>query len=179
MDDDHINNFVRHNVTEDVVSKPRKLRKRRKDKDREASASETLCCGCRDLVRSEDDGADGQGTTKPPERPKVRLKAIDKDDKLFHNCATIVENSYVCPFETSFSDYHCIYCREIFTDPKELRDHTMTHDPKKYKDLVIRNRKIPQIDVLRIDCRLCEEKIEDLDTFKKHIITVHQIYLFP
>nr|XP_032525921.1 zinc finger protein 624-like [Danaus plexippus plexippus] len=54
----------------------------------------------------------------------------------YANIVTIVENSYACPFETSFSDYFCVYCRHLFTDPNKLREHTLNHDPLTFKEVV-------------------------------------------
>uniref|UniRef100_A0A2A4J945 Protein krueppel n=1 Tax=Heliothis virescens TaxID=7102 RepID=A0A2A4J945_HELVI len=106
-----------------------------------------------------------------------RPATIDKDLHLLRNAVKIVENSYVCPFVTVFSDYHCVYCREMFLDPNVLRQHTMTHDPKTYKD-VIDIKKLLQVDIDRIDCRLCDEKIDNLDSFKEHITTIHGLKLY-
>lgn len=113
----------------------------------------------------------------PPQEKPRRPRVLDNEHKSFLNTITIVENSYVCPFDTSFSDYYCIYCREIYTDPDKLRQHTLSHDPSTFKDIT--NKKNPQIDVLRIDCRLCSDRIEDLETFKVHITTVHGLKLHP
>ncbi|XP_039762425.1 zinc finger protein 25-like [Pararge aegeria] len=97
-----------------------------------------------------------------------------ENTKRLHNILTIIENSYACPFDTSFSDYFCVYCRQVFTDPNKLRDHSMTHDPRGFKDVLTngQNNKKVQIDVYRIDCRLCPEPINDLEQFKNHI-TIH------
>lgn len=92
------------------------------------------------------------------------------------NTITIVECSYVCPFDTSFSDYYCVYCRQQFTDPVELREHTMNHDPLAYKDLP--RKKTPQIDTIRIDCRLCSLPIPTLEELKAHL-TAHGKRLHP
>lgn len=35
------------------------------------------------------------------------------------------------------------------------------------------------MDITRIDCRLCSEKIDDIDTFKRHITTEHKKLLYP
>ncbi|KPJ14223.1 Zinc finger protein 57 [Papilio machaon] len=94
-----------------------------------------------------------------------------------HNTVSIVETSYVCPFDTSFSDYYCIYCRKQFTDPNKLREHTMTHDPQKYKE--IPHKKTLQIDILRIDCRLCPQRIDNIDDLKRHITNIHHKVLYP
>ncbi|XP_026743941.1 zinc finger protein 12-like isoform X2 [Trichoplusia ni] len=106
-----------------------------------------------------------------------RPLTIDKDLHILRNTIKIVENSYVCPFMTVFSDYHCVYCNEMFIDPNQLRDHTMTHDPKTYKT-VVNTKKLAQLDIDRIDCRLCDEKIDSIDTFKEHITSVHKKTLY-
>ncbi|OWR54806.1 hypothetical protein KGM_205383 [Danaus plexippus plexippus] len=81
----------------------------------------------------------------------------------YANIVTIVENSYACPFETSFSDYFCVYCRHLFTDPNKLREHTLNHDPLTFKEVLSNsaNNKKVQIDMFRIDCRLCPQ-VRDL-----------------
>ncbi|VVD05365.1 unnamed protein product [Leptidea sinapis] len=96
------------------------------------------------------------------------------------NIITLVENSYVCPFDTSFSDYFCVYCRTIFTDPIKLREHTYTHDPQTIKDVLAKytaTKKI-QLDLYRVDCRLCTEVITDIGSLKRHLAshgkTVHE-----
>ncbi|XP_048003667.1 zinc finger protein draculin-like [Leguminivora glycinivorella] len=153
---------------------PRKEeRKRKKESEREVERRvRSLGNKLRSMLEK-----DAKSAYAPPPK-KPRQPCIDQEDKEFHNRATIIENSYVCPFESSYSDYHCVYCRELFLDPTLLREHTLTHDPKTYKDLFRINKKMPQIDILRIDCRLCEEKIQDLDTFKNHLATTHGKHLF-
>ncbi|XP_069363847.1 gastrula zinc finger protein XlCGF46.1-like isoform X2 [Maniola hyperantus] len=104
------------------------------------------------------------------------MKSNSEKDKSLLNAVTIVENSYACPFNAFFNNYLCIYCRQKFVDPDKLREHTMTHDIRKYKGILEnfrrRNNKC-QIDFYRIDCRLCDEKISDLNTFQTHITQVH------
>ncbi|KAH9635204.1 hypothetical protein HF086_009544 [Spodoptera exigua] len=123
-----------------------------------------------------------------PERGQVKLRSpkplpppakrnIDNEQKILFNTIAIVENSFVCPFNSSFSDYYCIYCRQSHTDPNRLREHTLTHDPKTFKDIVSIKKQI-QIDIFRIDCRLCSITIDDLDSFKTHITSAHGIVLF-
>lgn len=113
-------------------------------------------------------------------QPAVEKKrVVDADYKAYKDCVTLVESSYACPFDTSFSDYFCVYCRQVFTDPDKLREHTLTHDPVAYKDIVTAVKKLPQIDVHRIDCRLCSVKIDSLDTFKDHLNNVHGMTFYP
>nr|XP_026489425.1 zinc finger protein 26-like [Vanessa tameamea] len=119
-------------------------------------------------------------TDSPPQK-KIQLKkqAIDHDQMAFTNTITIVHNSYVCPFHNRISFYYCYYCKDQFTNPNELREHTLSHDPKELFEDTTENKKTPKIDITRIDCRLCPEKIDDLDTFKTHITNVHGKVIYP
>ncbi|KAF9419601.1 hypothetical protein HW555_003879 [Spodoptera exigua] len=89
------------------------------------------------------------------------------------NVLTIVEYSFVCPFKCRHNHLLCYYCGELYSDPDLLRQHTQNiHHPKKFK--VTEHKKMVKIDLTRIDCRLCTTKIDDLETFKKHISEVHK-----
>lgn len=89
------------------------------------------------------------------------------------NILTIVEYSYVCPFKCRHNHLICYYCGEHFNDPQLLREHTLnTHHPKKFK--VTEHKNMIKVDLTRIDCRLCPEKIDSLQEFKRHISTVHK-----
>ncbi|XP_049704108.2 transcription factor Ouib [Helicoverpa armigera] len=114
------------------------------------------------------------------ETQKTKKKQeLDHDFMVYTNATTIVHNSYVCPFQNRISIYYCFYCRDQFTNPNELREHTLNHDPVELFQSTMENRKIPKIDITRIDCRLCSEKIDDLEIFKKHITSVHGKKLYP
>lgn len=104
---------------------------------------------------------------KSMQKPK-----LDNEVKAVRNTVTIVENSYVCPFDTSFSDYFCVYCRNVFTEPEKLREHTLTHDPGAYKEAVA-SKRLLQIDTQRVDCRLCLMNIIDVESLKKHLEVDH------
>ncbi|XP_034838000.1 PR domain zinc finger protein 5-like isoform X2 [Maniola hyperantus] len=110
---------------------------------------------------------------------KKQADALDQNRMALSNTVTIVNCSYVCPFHNRISFYYCFYCKDQFTNPSELREHTLSHDPTELFENSIENKKIPKIDITRIDCRLCPEKIYDLDTFKNHITTQHQKVLHP
>lgn len=98
---------------------------------------------------------------------------------VFKNTVTIVHNSYICPFVTRISMYYCYYCKDQFTNPSELRDHTLSHDPRTKFQHMIEYNKMPKMDVTRVDCRLCLEKIDTVESFKTHITTVHGKMLYP
>ncbi|KAJ0170010.1 hypothetical protein K1T71_014616 [Dendrolimus kikuchii] len=110
-------------------------------------------------------------------RQLPRKRVVDNDNKAFRNTATIIENSYVCPFDTSYSDYYCIYCREVFTDPDKLREHNLTHDAGSFTKCDL-NKKFLQVDVYRIDCRLCDVKINTIETLKEHLKDIHSVNLY-
>lgn len=88
------------------------------------------------------------------------------------NILTIVEFSYVCPFKCRHNHLLCYYCGQNFSDPVLLREHTeVIHHPKKFK--VTEHKNMIKIDLTRIDCRLCQATIDDLEEFKRHITSVH------
>ncbi|KAF9812385.1 hypothetical protein SFRURICE_005496 [Spodoptera frugiperda] len=88
-----------------------------------------------DLNDDVDDTYQPDEETGPKPLSPPAKRNIDNEQKILFNTITIVENSYVCPFNSSFSDYFCIYCRQGHTDPNRLREHTLTHDPKTFKDI--------------------------------------------
>ncbi|XP_047518859.1 zinc finger protein 77-like [Pieris napi] len=157
-----------YDIEPEVPVKKKKSLKKKRHKDNKEDVSKEIDIHTMEELQYAD----------PP--PEKESKSQDYD-KLIDNIVTIVENSYVCPFDTSFSDYFCMYCRVVFTNPNKLREHTLTHNPKTFKEIVTNysmNKKI-QIDIDRIDCRLCSEVISDIDVFKSHItshgMTIHSI----
>lgn len=104
---------------------------------------------------------------------KLKEKHYDseKSYKVFHNVTTIIQNSHVCPFRCRHNNLLCYYCRKVCSSPEELRSHTNEHNPTKFR--IKEYRTMIKVDVLKIDCRLCDAKIDDLDTFKNHIVDVH------
>ncbi|KAM3957687.1 LOW QUALITY PROTEIN: uncharacterized protein ACR2FA_008401 [Aphomia sociella] len=116
---------------------------------------------------------------KKPKPTKKKKPSIDHDHMVYTNAVTIVQNSYVCPFHNRISNYYCYYCKDQFLNPIELRDHTLTHDPKEMFESMMENKKIPKVDITRIDCRLCDDKIDDLTAFKDHITSVHGKKIYP
>lgn len=101
-----------------------------------------------------------------------QMREKDPSYKRETNILTIVEYSYVCPFKCRHNHLLCYYCGEIFSDPVLLREHTLKgHHPKKFK--VTEHRSMIKVDLTRIDCRLCNVKIDNLDDFRNHITSAH------
>ncbi|KPJ01325.1 Zinc finger protein 333 [Papilio xuthus] len=115
----------------------------------------------------------------PMSKVQQLMRERDPSYKTETNILTIVEYSYACPFRCRHNNLLCYYCGENFLDPKQLRQHTSEiHHPKKFKICEHRNIML-KLDLTRIDCRLCAEKINTLEEFKLHISNVHKkIYYF-
>ncbi|KAG7298326.1 hypothetical protein JYU34_017926 [Plutella xylostella] len=113
-------------------------------------------------------------------QPKLFKKQLEKKDTTERdldymaeeNLLNIIENSYVVPFKNRRNNYYCYYCKDYYPKPEDLREHTITHDTKPFQ-LLMGYKKMPKLDITRIDCRLCTEKIDDINTFKSHIEQVH------
>ncbi|XP_063390672.1 zinc finger protein 57-like isoform X1 [Cydia fagiglandana] len=176
MDPDYVDDGVDNGDLDVTVAKPKKSLKKEKKKVKRREKR-----GKRELVeKMRKTGERLRKLEKIEIQPAVEKKrVVDADYKAYKDCVTLVESSFVCPFDTSFSDYFCVYCRQVFTDPDKLREHTLTHDPSAYKDIVTAVKKLPQIDVHRIDCRLCPVKIDTLDMFKDHLNNVHGMTFYP
>lgn len=113
--------------------------------------------------------------SKVPKKPPAEKKNNydrDLDCMSEENLLTIIQYSYVCPFKNRRNNYYCFYCKDYYPKPEDLREHTVTHDTKPFQ-LLMGYKKMPKIDITRIDCRLCPQKINDLGIFKQHIDQVH------
>ncbi|XP_046975282.1 zinc finger protein 25-like [Vanessa cardui] len=108
---------------------------------------------------------------KPPVEKKNTYDR-DLDCMSEENLLTIIQYSYVCPFKNRRNNYYCFYCKDYYPKPEDLREHTVSHDTKPFQ-LLMGYKKMPKLDITRIDCRLCPMKINDLETFKQHIDQVH------
>ncbi|XP_068625812.1 zinc finger protein 480-like [Battus philenor] len=108
---------------------------------------------------------------KPPVEKKNTYNR-DLDCMSEENLFTIIQYSYVCPFKNRRNNYYCFYCKDYYPKPEDLREHTVSHDTKPFQ-LLMGYKKMPKIDITRIDCKLCPAKIDDLGTFKQHIDQVH------
>ncbi|XP_072943112.1 uncharacterized protein [Epargyreus clarus] len=111
-------------------------------------------------------------TIKKPPVEKKNTYDRDLDCMSEENLLTIIQYSYVCPFKNRRNNYYCFYCKDYYPKPEDLREHTVSHDTKPFQ-LLMGYKKMPKIDITRIDCRLCPTKIDDLETFKQHIDQVH------
>ncbi|XP_048003505.1 zinc finger protein 37 homolog isoform X2 [Leguminivora glycinivorella] len=120
-------------------------------------------------------GTSSKKAPKVMKKPPIEKKNTydrDLDCMSEENLLTIIEYSYVCPFKNRRNNYYCFYCKDYYAKPEDLRAHTVSHDTKPFQ-LLMGYKKMPKIDITRIDCRLCSTKIDDLNTFKQHIDQIH------
>ncbi|XP_041988788.1 PR domain zinc finger protein 5-like [Aricia agestis] len=109
-----------------------------------------------------------KAVAKKPPTEKKNTYDRDLDCMSEENLFTIIQYSYVCPFKNRRNNYYCFYCKDYFPKPEDLREHTASHDTKPFQ-LLMGYKKMPKIDITRIDCRLCPMKIDNLESFKRHI----------
>lgn len=110
-------------------------------------------------------------------RLQEQARSRDKSYMVVSNVSTIIENSYICPFRCRHNNIHCYYCKQPVADVDELRSHTAIHSTNEFK--IGEQRTQIKIDITIINCRLCNAVINDLETFKHHITTVHEKKLYP
>ncbi|XP_023939869.2 zinc finger protein 28 isoform X8 [Bicyclus anynana] len=78
--------------------------------------------------------------------------------------------------------YSCCYCDHVYLDPADLKKHTIdTHKGienssiTKRRDLNAFNVKV---DITHLHCKLCQQRIADIDTLVNHLKDLHHKRLF-
>lgn len=92
--------------------------------------------------------------------------------------AQLLMKSTLMPFRWLKSCFRCFYCYDVFKEPKDLKSHQFAHQDSdvitktmnKYWDPLV------YVDVSNISCRICPDKVNDLDTLIEHLATNHQIH---
>lgn len=127
-------------------------------------------------------------TTKIPagfrknHKPRTRIKHTtfcDPSEKMAHalNATTILENSNATVFKSKMrAGFPCFYCREIYNNPKELRDHQLIHPKTLLFELLTKytaDELIVYADVTDLKCNICNENISSLAHLKEHLVKAH------
>ncbi|CAG9106291.1 unnamed protein product [Plutella xylostella] len=78
--------------------------------------------------------------------------------------------------------FKCFYCQQYFSNVTSLLQHTGTHQTidkevllEKY---ITKNKRSLQADISELNCRLCDEKLADLDKSRQHLISKHNVEFF-
>ncbi|GBP42779.1 Zinc finger protein 345 [Eumeta japonica] len=102
-------------------------------------------------------------------KKKLRTATREKE-----NIGLILEYSTVCPFKSSKGHFNCFYCNKPFAVFEDLRNHTES-DHKNMDSDAIRNcicrpqGRMVKADISEIRCRLCDTKLNDLNSFVDHL----------
>ncbi|XP_049883320.1 zinc finger protein 658B-like isoform X2 [Pectinophora gossypiella] len=119
-------------------------------------------------------------------QPKVNLMwtAHMNLDKRKHkdNLRTILQYSNVLPFKNkSLLGYMCGYCDATYPDPVDLRAHTEAdHEEERlnFKSNFDMTEYNVQVDISDLTCTLCNEKMENLNVLKDHLVKIHKKIIY-
>ncbi|KPJ02298.1 Zinc finger protein 358 [Papilio xuthus] len=171
-DDEPMDDDSDYSISSSDSDKPilRKKNSNRKKKDKANGEQKKKQKG----VKKQKAGTSSKQSIKNKKPPVEKKNTYDRDLDCMseENLLTIIQYSYVCPFKNRRNNYYCFYCKDYYPKPEDLREHTVSHDTKPFQ-LLMGYKKMPKIDITRIDCKLCTTKIDDLGTFKQHIDEVH------
>ncbi|XP_048003416.1 zinc finger protein 37-like isoform X2 [Leguminivora glycinivorella] len=116
---------------------------------------------------------------EPLGRLDLAWPSREKNDKKKHraNLQTILTYSNATPFKNkSLLGFLCGYCDEKFPDPADLRIHTEKEHQKErldFQSTFDMTEYNVKLDVGDLNCTLCDEKIDNLNVLKTHLIQVH------
>ncbi|XP_075989127.1 uncharacterized protein LOC142985076 isoform X12 [Anticarsia gemmatalis] len=98
------------------------------------------------------------------------------------NAATFIQYTTVRPFIFMGFSFKCFYCTDYILDLPSLLEHTTTHTNLDRNEIlqkyVTKSKRTLQVDISKLNCRLCREKFENLTTIKDHLIVCHGINFF-
>lgn len=95
------------------------------------------------------------------------------------NAISILESSTVIPFKWQRHSYLCFFCHLSFNDTGLLKGHTIAaHTKSNIKSAVsyLRRDEKVKIDVSSVECRLCNEKFDNLDLLIGHLKDKHSVH---
>ncbi|XP_061725551.1 zinc finger protein 816-like isoform X1 [Cydia pomonella] len=110
-----------------------------------------------------------------------RMSAEDEAELKKHraNIKILLECSNATPIRCfSGFGYKCCYCTEIYTNPNDLKTHTLTkHDVKTRKVLMQRNLLfafLVRLDITGLKCMLCRAGMDKLNDLIEHLKLKHE-----
>lgn len=93
------------------------------------------------------------------------------------NAITIIESSNACPYRWRSGAFLCAYCNTTFGDFSGMREHSRGHIKNRDKLLALKNFANIKIEISDLRCDICKTKIENVESLKDHLISVHEIPL--
>ncbi|XP_041968395.1 zinc finger protein 431-like [Aricia agestis] len=94
------------------------------------------------------------------------------------NAATFFECTTAKPFFYHQGNYKCFYCNEVFPDIHTVLDHTDFHSTPDRSSLlkqhIRKGKRVIKVDISSLKCKICEQKYNDLDDIRKHLMAAHR-----
>ncbi|XP_063836920.1 gastrula zinc finger protein XlCGF26.1-like isoform X1 [Ostrinia nubilalis] len=112
-------------------------------------------------------------------RSKVHTKKTFVSEKMAHivNASTLLEFSNITPFKSrSRSGFPCFYCRNLFENLDELREHTSEHKKSELRKVLGTYGAeclVVYADITDLRCTICNSSITNLSQLKTHLTKTH------
>ncbi|XP_063371545.1 zinc finger protein 484-like [Cydia amplana] len=111
-------------------------------------------------------------------KTKVRKNYITEKHAHIINASTILECSNVTPFKSkSRSGFPCFYCRNIFDNLDQLKDHQNNEHKKSEAKKILSTygaeSLVVYVDVTNLKCSICQASIPNLNELKSHLTKTH------
>lgn len=107
---------------------------------------------------------------------KSNLSATKRNRLMKANAIIVLESSTVVPFKWQRQNYLCFFCHKTFKSTDSLKKHTREdHQKSNIKAAVsyLRRDEKVKVDVSVIDCRLCDVKLNDINSLITHLRSAH------
>uniref|UniRef100_A0A2H1VCI6 SFRICE_008916 n=1 Tax=Spodoptera frugiperda TaxID=7108 RepID=A0A2H1VCI6_SPOFR len=109
---------------------------------------------------------------------KSSISSTLRNKLMKRNAISVLESSTVIPFKWQRHNYLCFFCHLSFNDTGLLKGHTIAaHTKSNIKSAVsyLRRDEKVKIDVSSVECRLCNEKFDNLDHLIGHLKEKHSV----
>ncbi|KAI8427102.1 hypothetical protein MSG28_014730 [Choristoneura fumiferana] len=104
---------------------------------------------------------------------------VSESRKHKHNIENLLKHCNGTPFSNkTLCGYICAYCKETFTDPKDLRTHTEAeHKNAEFYDTkrMDKNNMSVKLDITDLKCTVCGENFDVVANLKKHLVKQHDV----
>lgn len=91
----------------------------------------------------------------------------------------IIQNTTIVPFRWHKSKYMCFYCRSLFVESAQLKEHTdSVHTEIKIRDIIIRTLYRggrTKLDISELWCTRCETQFASFQVYLDHLAITHDL----
>ncbi|XP_049883283.1 zinc finger protein 93-like isoform X1 [Pectinophora gossypiella] len=108
----------------------------------------------------------------PKTTEKTEANSAEKNKHL-HNLKTVLDFSNITPLSVLPGDeYECCFCNSKYVDPAYLKGHILENHRQIYNTFmhnVPLKEYVVKVDTTGLECRICSEKMEELELFMTHL----------